>query len=147
MASISAISAGERAQPAAWTLASSCSGAVAPAIIDTTGGWVDVQQVGDRKCDHLAYRQEAVDWELWLGQERRLPCQLRVVYKNEPGQPATTVTYTDLDLAPKAGDETFTAKVPGGYRRVKIMRYGTVEGRADADAAGQSAPPAQKQPK
>ena len=24
---------------------------------DTTGGWVDVQQIGGRTCDHLAYRQ------------------------------------------------------------------------------------------
>jgi hypothetical protein len=33
---------------------------------DTVGGWVDVQQIGDRRCDHLAYRQEIVDWELWI---------------------------------------------------------------------------------
>ena len=37
---------------------------------DTTGGWVDQQQVGGLMCDHLAYSQSVVDWEIWLGPDR-----------------------------------------------------------------------------
>jgi hypothetical protein len=93
---------------------------------DTTGGWVDVQQIGDRRCDHLAYQTKGVDWEIWLS-EARLPCQVRIIYKNEPGRPTTTVTYSDLDQSPRVTDETFAAKIPDGYERIKMMRHATVD--------------------
>jgi hypothetical protein len=93
---------------------------------ETTGGWVDVQKVGERTCDHLAYRQQAVDWEIWLGEARRLPCQIKIVYKNDPGQPVTIVTYGNFDESPAASDDTFAAKIPDGYQRIKIMRHATV---------------------
>jgi hypothetical protein len=33
---------------------------------DTTGGWVNVEKVGERTCDHLSYQQAVVDWQIWL---------------------------------------------------------------------------------
>jgi hypothetical protein len=93
---------------------------------DTTGGWVDVQPIGDLTCDHLAYRQAAVDWELWLSPGRQLPCQVKIVYKNDPGQPMTMVTYTEFNPAPPVSDDTFKATIPDGYQRIKIMRHATV---------------------
>jgi hypothetical protein len=107
---------------------------------DTTGGWVDVQKIGDRSCDHLAYRQEVVDWELWLSPDRHLPCQLKITYKKDPGQPTTTVTYKGLET-PQVSDETFTAKVPDGYTRIKIIRHATVR---DPKVEAPSAPDAAK---
>lgn len=93
---------------------------------DTNGGWVDTQKIGDRTCDHLAYKQKAVDWELWLSETKRLPCQIKIVYKNEPSQPSTTVTYSEFEEAPAVTDATFAAKVPDGYQRIKIMRHASV---------------------
>jgi hypothetical protein len=94
---------------------------------DTTGGWVDVQNIGSGRCDHLAYQQPVVDWEIWLSEERRLPCRARIVYKNEPGQPTVTVTYSGLDLSPPVTDDTFVAKIPDGFQRIKIMRHATID--------------------
>jgi len=93
---------------------------------DTVGGWVDVQTIGSLRCDHLAYQQPAVDWEIWLSEDRRLPCRALIIYRNEPGRPTVTVTYSDLDLRPQVTDETFVAKIPDGYQRIKIMRHGTI---------------------
>jgi hypothetical protein len=92
---------------------------------DTTGGWVDTQKIGDRSCEHLAYRQPVVDWEIWLSTDRSLPCQLKVTYKQNPGQPSTTVTYRGIETPPVT-DETFTPQVPEGYQRIKILRHATV---------------------
>jgi hypothetical protein len=105
---------------------------------DTTGGWVDQQRIGDLTCDHLAYKQEVVDWEIWLGPKRQLPCQFKITYKTDPGQPSTTVTYSDFDPSPKVSDDTFTAKVPDGYQRIKIMRRATVTD-PNAEAAAKAA--------
>ena len=104
---------------------------------DTTGGWVDVQQIAGRSCDHLAYRQAQVDWEIWLSETTKLPCQARIVYKNEPGQPSTTVTPREFDDSPAVSDDTFTAKVPDGYQRIRVMRRASV-----ADPNVDAAPPA-----
>ena len=94
---------------------------------DTTGGWVDVQQIDGRTCDHLAYQQAAVDWEIWLNETTRLPCQAKIVYKNEPGQPSTTMTPREFEESPAISDDTFVAKIPDGYQRIRIMRRATVE--------------------
>jgi hypothetical protein len=112
---------------------------------DTTGGWVDVQTIGSRRCDHLAYTQPVVDWEIWLDEQRRLPCRARIVYKNEPGQPTVTVTYSGLDLSPAVTDDTFAAKIPAGYRRIKVMRHATVTDPAVEAVAAE--PAATKSPK
>jgi hypothetical protein len=37
------------------------------------------------------------------------------------------VVYSNLDRTPQVTDETFAAKIPDGYRRIKIMRHATVE--------------------
>jgi hypothetical protein len=96
---------------------------------DTTGGWVDVQQIGNRSCDHLAYQQEIVDWEIWLEPKQHLPCQMKITYKKQPGQPSTTMTYHGLEF-PQVSNDTFAAKVPDGYQRIKIMRHATVKAPA-----------------
>ena len=92
---------------------------------DTVGGWVDTQKIGDRSCEHLAYRQPVVDWELWLTTDRSMPCQLKVTYKQNPGHPSTTVTYRGVEN-PQITDETFKPNVPDGYQRIKILRHATV---------------------
>jgi len=104
---------------------------------DTTGGWVGVEAVGTRQCDRLSYRQAVVDWDVWLTpDERRLPCQLQIVYKTEPGQPVTRVVFHDWNPAPAITDATFTPAIPEGYRRITLMRHATVESPATATEEG-----------
>jgi hypothetical protein len=94
---------------------------------DTTGGWVNVEQVDTRTCDHLSYQHPVVDWQIWLTQDdRRLPCQLQVTYKNEPLRPVARIVFHDWNAAPAVADATFTPAVPDGYRRIKLMRHATV---------------------
>ena len=116
---------------------------------DTVGGWVDVQKVGNRSCDHLVYRQALVDWELWLSEKERGPCQFKITYKTAPGAPTTLVTYSNFNTSPQISDDTFTPKVPEGYTRIKIMRHATVEdpnaGTA-VPAPGTAVPPTKKTP-
>jgi hypothetical protein len=111
---------------------------------DTKGGWVDVQNVGDTPCDHLAYSQDVVDWEIWLTQdEGRAPRQLKITYKKEPGAPATRVVFSDFNRSPQVSDDTFVAKVPAGYERLKIMRHAIVEDTSVTEAPPAEAPPAE----
>lgn len=103
---------------------------------DTTGGWVGVEKVGDRTCDHLSYHDNVVDWQLWLRQDdRHLPCQLAITYKTAPGQPTTRIVFSQLDASPAIDESTFKAKVPDGFSRIRLMRHATT---VDEPAAGNS---------
>lgn len=110
---------------------------------DSKGGWVDVQTIANAESDHLAYQQPAVDWELWLNQQH-LPRRVKFVYKTAPGQPSVTVSYSDVDLSPQVTDDTFVAKIPDGYNRIKIMRHATVEEPSVAQADPAKSDPAGK---
>ena len=116
---------------------------------DTVGGWVGVQKVGNRNCDHLVYRHAIVDWELWLNEKDRGPCQFKITHKNEPGAPVTLVTYSNFNPSPQISDETFTPKVPEGYTRIRIMRHATVEdpnAGTNAPAPGAAEPATKRTP-
>jgi len=104
---------------------------------DTTGGWVNVENIGGRTCEHLSYQQAVVDWQIWLTQDdRRSPCQLQITYKNDPGQPVTRIAFSDWNPQPTISDETFKPQVPEGYQRIKIMRHATVEDKTVAKEEG-----------
>ncbi len=106
---------------------------------DTTGGWVNVEKVDGRSCDHLSYQQAAVDWQIWLTQDdRKLPCQLQITYKTEPGQPVTRIVFHDWNAVPTISETTFRPAVPEGYRRIKIMRHATVVDEAAGKEQGGS---------
>jgi len=51
------------------------------------------------------------------------------------------VTYSDLDLRPQVTDETFVAKIPDGYQRIKIMRHGTINDPAVEAAESEPSTP------
>jgi hypothetical protein len=115
---------------------------------DTTGGWVGVEKIGDTSCDHLAYQQPIVDWEIWLRQDdRKLPRQFEVKYKTQPGQPVTRIVFADFNPTPQVSEDTFKAKVPDGYERLKIMRHATVEDKTAAAAAPAATPTSAAQPR
>ena len=113
----------------------------------TTGGWVNVENVGTRACDHLSYHEADLDWELWLAQDERAgPCKIQITYKKQPGQPKATVIFSDFNPAPSITDTTFTPAVPEGYNRIRIMRHASqVEEPAPGPTppAGTAAPAAQ----
>ena len=111
---------------------------------DTQGGWVDVQTLDGASYEHLAYTTPKIDWEIWLSQDdRRLPRQLKLTYNTEPGPPTVRVVLSKFDTSPKVDDATFTAKVPDGYERIKVMRHATVEDTSAAAPAPAQAPAGQ----
>ncbi|MCW2271317.1 hypothetical protein D3C77_00300 [compost metagenome] len=46
-------------------------------------------------CDHLAFRQDDVDWQLWLTRaDKPLPCKLVITTLNETSAPEYTAVYS-----------------------------------------------------
>lgn len=75
--------------------------------------------IGGIECDHLAFRTEDVDWQIWIAQgSQPHPCRLVITSKRVEGAPQYTLTISDWKAgsAVQAGDFTFTP--PAGATRV-----------------------------
>lgn len=49
--------------------------------LPTSGFYVGPEMVGDAKVDHFAFRQEGVDWQIWIAQGDK-PLPMRIVMTN-----------------------------------------------------------------
>jgi hypothetical protein len=76
--------------------------------------------VGGVSCGHYAYRQEGLDWQVWiqLG-DFPLPRRLVLTTMTDEARPQYTATYT-WNLAPSFNDATFTFVPPPGAHKVVL---------------------------
>jgi len=84
-----------------------------------SGTYVGLHAVGDTKCHHLLFRQENIDWQIWIDAGKQpLPRKLVITYTQEPDQPQYVATMDNWDLAPAVSEETFTFTAPAGAKAV-----------------------------
>jgi hypothetical protein len=85
------------------------------------GLYVGTGHVFETKCDHLAFRQAGVDWQVWIEQgERPVPRKIVITYKDLPARPQYTAYLSDWNLDSDAKDERFVPKVPEGAKKVEF---------------------------
>ncbi len=112
---------------------------------ESTGGWVGLETVEGASCHHLSFQATQTDWEIWLADTpQALPCRIKFTYKQEPGSPTSTTTFTGWNLTPTLADDVFTAKVDPAYERLYLARAPTAEPTEDEsaeDAADTTAAP------
>ncbi|MCV3210696.1 DUF2092 domain-containing protein, partial [Mesorhizobium sp. YC-39] len=66
------------------------------------GSVVDTAYISGIKGDHLAFRGDAVDWQIWIEQgERRLPMKYVITTKWVTGAPQYTVRFANWNVAPQ----------------------------------------------
>jgi hypothetical protein len=69
-------------------------------------------------CDHLAFRQGNIDWQLWVEQgDKPLPRRLAVTTRYEVGDPQYQVTM-HWNLKPKIDASTFVFTPPKGVKEI-----------------------------
>ena len=91
---------------------------------EVVGGFESGFVVGDAtldgtRCQHVAFRGEALDLQLWVETgERPLPRRVVVTYKQAEGSPQFRARIHDWDLAPETPDELFAFAPPEGAERL-----------------------------
>ncbi|MHC4304928.1 MAG: DUF2092 domain-containing protein [Planctomycetota bacterium] len=87
-----------------------------------TGAYLGVTTVSGDACHHLAFRQEHLDWQLWVEARdtRVVPRKFVITYTNEPGDPQFTAVFEDWDLAAEFPDGNFEVILPDGVERVSL---------------------------
>jgi hypothetical protein len=86
-----------------------------------SGTYVGLHAVGETNCHHLLFRQENIDWQIWIDAGKPpLPRKLVITYIQEPDQPQYVAMMDDWDLAPPVSKTTFTFTPPAGAKAVSM---------------------------
>jgi hypothetical protein len=81
---------------------------------------VGVSTVEGTACDHFAFRQKDVDWELWIEQGAHpLPRKMVITTTSEKSHPQHGAVL-DWDLAPKLTDDLFTFAPPPQAHKIEF---------------------------
>jgi len=76
--------------------------------------------IGGVECDHYAFRQANVDWQVWIARGKSpLPCKLVVTTTDEPSQPQFSATLK-WDVASAIPASTFAFAPPAGAKKIEI---------------------------
>ena len=88
---------------------------------DTTKGvYVSSDPIGGVECDHLAFRNPRVDWQVWVKKgEQPLPLKYVITTKWVTGAPQFAVRLSDWNVTPQIDPAQFTFTAPEGARKVE----------------------------
>lgn len=76
-------------------------------------------------CDHVAWRTDEVDGELWIAAgERPLAQRVVIHYRDLDGQPRFSAQFRSWTFEPEAADATFRFAPPGDAERVRFSVRG-----------------------
>jgi len=88
----------------------------------TAATTLGVERVNGKQCRHYAFREQGLDWELWLqGNKQPLPCRLSITDVTQPSRPTFSVSYR-WNLRPGLNAVTFTYRPVAGMREIGAMR-------------------------
>jgi hypothetical protein len=102
----------------------------------TTGGWVGRETLSGQETDHLAFKDEGVNWELWLPVTGE-PLPLKVVHEYPDGKRLrrAELTFSNWNLAPQIAADRFAPKVPEDYEGIAIVQRARVLRNTPEDQA------------
>ena len=91
-----------------------------------SGFFVRADQIGGQMCNHYAFRQERVDWQIWIAKDGPpLPCKLVITNTTDPAQPQYTalIHWSFPDSIP---DSTFAFVPPETAKKIAIATVAKV---------------------
>jgi hypothetical protein len=92
----------------------------------TQGVYLGVSEAYDTPLHHVAFRQDDLDWQLWLPEKvPLLPARLLLVSKTDEGYPRMAVEMTNWRLAPYAPDVLFTFSPPDDLLEIEMLPVST----------------------
>jgi hypothetical protein len=90
-----------------------------------SAAYLGMDSVRQRPCHHLAFRQDSIDWQIWVEVgETLLPRKLLITYKTLEGQPQFTAVFTEWSLPPRLPDLLFEFTPPEGVEKVEFLPSG-----------------------
>jgi hypothetical protein len=76
--------------------------------------------IGGVECDHLAFRNPRVDWQIWIQKgDRPLPLKYVITTKWIAGAPQYALRFRNWDVAPALDAKTFSFSPPADAKRLE----------------------------
>ncbi len=89
-----------------------------------SSSYFGLHTVGEHKCHHLGFRQEMIDWQIWIDSgELPVPRKLVITYKNEPGLPQYVSIMDDWDLSATLPEKSFSAELPQDVKKMSMKEF------------------------
>ncbi len=77
---------------------------------------------GDKRCYHLLFTQEWIDWQIWIETgPRPLPRRLVITYKEEQDSPQYEAWLSRWDFQPRVSEQAFTFHPPNGAHEIEFL--------------------------
>ncbi len=87
----------------------------------TTGVWVDQQDIGGHRCDHLFFTQPNVNWQIWIDTGAvAVPRKVVITQTDSEDQPQFEATLDQWELDSPADAAEFRPQVPTTAKRVDL---------------------------
>ena len=86
-----------------------------------TGEYLGIHLAAGVPCHHLAFSQEAIDWQIWIDAgPQPLPRKIVISYAGEPGAPQYTATIRRWNLDPAFPEDLFRFEAPEGATGISL---------------------------
>lgn len=77
--------------------------------------------IGGVDCDHLAFRTETVDWQIFIAQgDQPLPCRYVITSKDVPGAPRYEIVFGDWKTGEDVPETSFTYDNKDGAKAMTL---------------------------
>jgi|GEM_PF-820529 len=75
-------------------------------------------------CEHFAYMEPAINWEIWIEKGKNaLPLRLAMTYKQAQNFPRFMVEYKDWNLNPKLKANMFVFNAPAESKQIELNTH------------------------
>jgi len=96
----------------------------------TSASDIGPSEVEGTTCEHYAFRQPGLDWQIWIQQgDYPLPRKLVITTLTDEARPQSSTVYT-WNLAPSFNDAAFVFDPPADARRIVFAREAATSGNA-----------------
>jgi hypothetical protein len=90
--------------------------------------YIGVSRVEGVECDHLAFRNEAVDWQMWIERgDSPWVRKFAINYRELPGTPQFAAVLDEWDAAPTTPDELFEFMPPEDAVQIEVSVPAPIE--------------------
>jgi hypothetical protein len=81
--------------------------------------------IGGTECDHVAFRTEDVDWQIWIAQgEQPYPCRYTITTKGMAHAPQYTIEFRNWRTGEKAMKSSYSFEAPADATKIEVGELG-----------------------
>ncbi len=93
----------------------------------TTGGWVGRETIDGKACDHVAFQDRGVNWELWVASDGSpLPVRSKAEFPYQKRIRKFEIAFSDWNLSPTIAADRFRPNVPADYEGIAMIQRAAV---------------------